>query len=184
MPNWCRNELIVSGEPEDLTKFREMNERDGELTFEALLPNPPELLKEDADEEWYLWRLSHWGTKWDANAFGDTKIVPAEGDERLIYTFQTAWSPPLSWVQSEARTFPTLKIDCGFYEPAMEVAGLILCHGENIKYVDFGHIYQDYEGLPGALIPLQKAFREHGFEKTGESIGWLIADFEEDANTQ
>lgn len=183
MPNWCFNELIVSGESEDLAKFREMNEREGELTFEALLPTPPELLKDDADAGWYDWRLKHWGTKWDATKLDDTKVAPAEGDGRLVYTFHTAWSPPLAWVQSEARTFPGLKIDCGFYEPALEAAGLMRCHGDAIEHLDLAHFYSEYKGLPGALIPLQKAFRENGFEKTSESIGWLIADFEEDAPT-
>ena len=68
-------------------------------------------------KDWYSWCIANWGTKWDAGnqeinlAQGEDKkkfideIV--EGEEFLIY-FETAWSPPMEWMQKASERFPLL----------------------------------------------------------------------------
>jgi hypothetical protein len=40
---------------------------------------------------WYSWSIEHWGTKWNAY---DVRIIEQVSD-RLIFCFDTAWSPPI-----------------------------------------------------------------------------------------
>ena len=46
-------------------------------------------VQETGCKDWYDWAISHWGTKWDAyNQYFE------EYEDKLIYTFDTAWSVP------------------------------------------------------------------------------------------
>jgi hypothetical protein len=68
MPNDCENHLEL--EHFDQSKLKEAlaaHER-GEL-LAYFLPEPAY----SGPDEWYSWRKSNWGTKWDA--YGDTTIV-------------------------------------------------------------------------------------------------------------
>ena len=72
MPNWCSNSMKIVGEPKAVVRFIKENysnekDRHGHsnyvLDFEKLSPTP---VKEDGEviDEWYTWRIEHWGTKW------------------------------------------------------------------------------------------------------------------------
>ena len=53
-------------------------------------------LKEYGYADWYDWRLSHWGTKWDA-----MEVWIDEKTHSII--FQTAWSAPMSIIEKIAK---------------------------------------------------------------------------------
>jgi len=80
------------------------------LSFETILPTPEEDLSDDG---WYDWRIENWGTKWDVDepvlfegdAAQNTMGEIALPDECLVYLFNTAWSPPIEWVQELSRKF-------------------------------------------------------------------------------
>ena len=112
MPNWCSNTLEVSGE--DIEQFKEdVKSKDSEFSFESLIPIPDcegltfEEIKDKLSEtqlkecvftkegkfDWYDYCINKWGTKWDA-----TDVDFNYDDDLLTYTFQTAWSPPESWI--------------------------------------------------------------------------------------
>ena len=109
MPNWSYNVLIVSGERDALREFkhavRELDPEPGEerapLDFERHLPTPPALTARDPESEdglfpaWHEWRRAHWGTKW--NAFWSSVSGTLKSGE-LRYRFQTAWTPPVAWL--------------------------------------------------------------------------------------
>ena len=96
MPNWCNNNLILSGNLKELEKVQKDIEK-GDF-FNSILPIPTELAdtqspardetqeqkdKNKALEEkhgcdnWYDWRVNNWGTKWDidADSFYQNEIV-------------------------------------------------------------------------------------------------------------
>jgi hypothetical protein len=122
MPNWCHNELFINNtegnvdaalfwqlagptQPVD-TLAQEIiealkDQKPSEpLTFETLLPTPPELI-ENNNEGWYDWRVTNWGTKWDAS---DVEIV---NDTTSIHIrFETAWAPPVPWIQTLGEHLP------------------------------------------------------------------------------
>lgn len=109
MPNWCFNSLQVTGSKEDLEKLREDVKGGGcPISFEKILPTPTteeELDEQTKDSEhrrimematgvktvdWYSWRVTNWGTKWDI-----TSCDEDFSDEWWTLSFDTAWSPPV-----------------------------------------------------------------------------------------
>ena len=113
MPNWCSNVLTVTGKPEDLLEFKLYAEghgifwsgedeiataEDREKYFSCMdfsqfvRPTATELdlpySQHDLEIDGYSWQCENWGTKWNAC---HAEII--DDDDRLIYNFDTAWSP-------------------------------------------------------------------------------------------
>lgn len=148
MPNWCTNCLTVQGEPDVVQKFREENTyvevgpeagmADGDtnvlpLSFEAQIPTPRdengELIKGDGSTtmpDWYNWRVENWGTKWDLS--DDTDVV-FDGSGYLQYRFDTAWAPPVNWLETIVTKYPDLRFDMEYEEPGMAFAGSVTFEG-------------------------------------------------------
>lgn len=82
MPNWVRNELIVTGKAEDVSRFVDYVGQT--MDFENIIPPPANMFLGDLPGEtfvsvkqrkecaekgipnWYDWQIEHWGTKWNA----------------------------------------------------------------------------------------------------------------------
>ena len=91
MPNWCSNSMKVVGEPKAVVRFIKENystekDRHGHpsyvLDFEKLLPTP---VNEDGDiiNDWYTWRIEHWGTKWSPSFEQHTVLTLKFKDENI-----------------------------------------------------------------------------------------------------
>lgn len=87
------------------------------------------LLKKYGADNWYDWRIKHWGTKWDV----DAELVEAD-EERLVYQFDSAWSPPFEWLKTVARNYPKLHFKLKYDEPGMGVMGVIVAGDGEINY--------------------------------------------------
>ena len=147
MPNWCENDLCVSGDAKELKKFKEqakgLNEEKGktDLSLNNFLPTPPELLERSAPNEvdpqkmkrkykakdWYNWRVNNWGTKWDLEA-----EITEDTSTEIWYCFWSAWSPPLEAIAKIARLFPKLTFAVDYYEPGMSYRGHLKVKGKRI----------------------------------------------------
>ena len=72
-------------------------------------PNVEEMSFEG--NNWYDWNVRNWGTKWDV-AVGDDNKYPEttmEQHERgVIYSFNTAWSPPIPAILALSTQYPEL----------------------------------------------------------------------------
>ena len=112
MPNWCMNDLRISGDTEEILRFIEDNKTDGEFCFKTLFPEPEYANPED----WYEWRLQNWGTKWDVD--GDVDVNKLDDDLYRLY-FTTAWSPPIHWFETVIKNYPALKFELNAGEPGM-----------------------------------------------------------------
>jgi len=55
-------------------------------------------------ETWYEWCCKYWGTKWDASNPADL-FTPRS----VVYTFDTAWSPPENVIHMLAWMYPDLR---------------------------------------------------------------------------
>lgn len=69
MPNWASNNLLVQGKPGVVKQFIQENFKVQEnkeyvLDFEQFDPTPIDPKTCDVIEDWYNWRLNHWGSKW------------------------------------------------------------------------------------------------------------------------
>jgi Api92-like protein with ferredoxin domain len=126
MPNWCENELRVTGDPEDLEKFKKfVRSKNGPLDFEQIIPYPTEYERLDRQPEidnagqmhtgWsrggYDWSCKNRGTK---TICPEVKITEEAG--AIIYEFDTAWSPPLPVIRRLIEWFPELDIELKYGE--------------------------------------------------------------------
>lgn len=150
MPNWCSNTLWVEGNPEQLKEFKAKTTKPAdhdqpnryEFTLEGLYPTPPELLNENAFgqsensetlvekfgySDWYTWRVNKWGTKWDV-CESDTY---EDSDRDFMVMFDSAWAPPVLWLEHIAPQFPELKFKLAFQEPGIGFCGQATWDAEN-----------------------------------------------------
>jgi len=83
MTNWCKNLVTISNDDQKVIEKIENAFHRNKL-FDAFIPCPTELeeltslkpndalvrkmVAKHGAEDWYLWRLDHWGTKWDTKS--------------------------------------------------------------------------------------------------------------------
>lgn len=101
----------------------------------------------------YTWCVSHWGTKWD---IADTRATL--GEEEYVYEFDTAWSPPVDWVQHVAEVWDDLHFLLKYEEGGMQFAGYMEWlegysidqdHVDGDGYRDFVIENMDYDPYEG-----------------------------------
>ena len=79
----------------------------------------------DGFDNWYDWRVSNWGTKWElCEFFGIDLQDPEDSDEATIsFSCQSAWSPPLGALEYfDMNTECSVK--CSYYEGGMDFMGI------------------------------------------------------------
>ena len=174
MPNYCFNYLKVFGDAETIKKFADVgitNEPSQYSKIKEDVPtwrlsnyfpipeelegtdhptttdtNTDEFVKKYGVANWYDWRVKNYGTKWDCSTTDFDTDVPTE----FQVTFDSAWSPPIAWLEKVQKDFPTLKFKLIYEEPNNWFAGVAftaeteegeeVCidteEGEPIHYVD------------------------------------------------
>lgn len=131
MPNWCENEVNIYGTKEQLQTlvdevFTEVPALGDEtklvLDYNKIVPEP-----EDIGENWYNWRNSNWGVKWDlVSGSPENSSVEMNLDSEYgsIYMMLfTPWSPPEPIVDALRERYPEIEIDWFYKEPGMQMAG-------------------------------------------------------------
>ena len=121
MPNWVKNELIVTGKTEDVARFVEYV---GEvMDFEKIIPHEHVLMT----SLWMSdWQREHWGTKWNAAACEEVILTPFGIDgtrTEAIYRFDTAWNTPEPVIRKIIEDWPELEIDGGYIDEGYEGCG-------------------------------------------------------------
>jgi hypothetical protein len=149
MPNWCENELYVTGQQLDtLLAMVRSTDEDGivVIDFNKIVPmpaslqitSPPQTEDEKRQavqnkklygaETWYEWCRDRWGTKWNAC---ESQIAHRNGSHALI-TFNTAWTPPLPVIQALGERFPTMRFRLDYYEGVAGYSGTFAMEGGKI----------------------------------------------------
>jgi len=133
MPNWCHNQLTVSGPADEVKQFKETavghspwlsaaevgREKPDPLNFHSLFPVPEELMNAGYNEAAYHWERDNWGCKRGAR---DTQILD-EWDGGVIYEFDTAWVPPLEFIEHISKDWPRLTFDLEYDECGIGFTG-------------------------------------------------------------
>ena len=141
MPNHCYNRVTIYGE--DLVQIKEIKEKlEREETcfdFNCHIPIPNELggttapprdpdsseakrlRKQHGHDNWYDWCVENWGTKWNSY---DSEFID-EDEDRLEYSFNTAWAPPEPIIHKLRELYPDVGITAFYDEPGMEFAGYL-----------------------------------------------------------
>ena len=149
MPNWCWNHLEVHGDEIQLREFVEKSENcpeGSEFTFNGTHPMPEDLNitkgtqtqdeKEQAmlnkarygHTDWYDWRCEEWGTKWDACEAN----IDHNDIDYFAVSFETAWNPPIAWIENIIQDFPDLCFTLEYEEPGMCFGGRLSAQYEVI----------------------------------------------------
>ena len=137
MPNWCWNHLEVTGDEIQLREFVEKStiniEENDEFSFNGTYPMPEDLnitsgtqTQEEKEQailneakygytDWYHWRVAEWGTKWDACE----SHIDHNDINYFAVTFESAWSPPIAWIDNIMQDFPDLSFTLEYEEPGM-----------------------------------------------------------------
>jgi len=156
MPNWCWNYLTISGDVKQLKEFVDKStdkslmhdDSECEFTFKGTMPMPKELnitsgtqsqeektqarlnKKLYGYETWYDWCVNEWGTKWDACS----SEIQTNDKDQFVVSFDTAWAPPHSWLETICKDYPKLVFEMEYEEPGMEFAGT--CYCSNGEYTE------------------------------------------------
>lgn len=83
------------------------------------------LVKQYGAVDWYQWSTENWGTKWDVCQ----PEVMSQGPRTFEVLFDTAWSPPLGWLEYVSKLFPQLTFSLAYAEGGCCVYGLEVCKG-------------------------------------------------------
>ena len=140
MPNWCRNRLTVCGPAADVQRFKEkavghspwlkleetQNDPPAVLNFHSLAPIPVHVLAAGYRAAGYDWEKENWGCK--LGAMNSTILNERAG--HVEYEFDTAWSPPVKFLESVAKKWSNLVFVLEYEEPGMGFKGLARFQGE------------------------------------------------------
>lgn len=117
MPNWCCNDIWLRGSKEDLDDYVQKYTTDGAMDLNKIAPMPKEYLD---DDRCYIWRLEHWGTKWNITS---DSIWNRIDDEMIVSTVETAWLPPLKGLKKLSELCPNLEIEIIYDESGCAFQG-------------------------------------------------------------
>lgn len=112
MPNWCQNVLTIENmDPEFMDIIREKG-----FSFKVFVPidetNSTESQLDDA--------VYHWGTKWDVD---NGEHLAEELLQGRDVSFETAWSPPVDFLNRLFERFPNMSIILRYLEEGMGFCG-------------------------------------------------------------
>jgi hypothetical protein len=117
MPNWCNNNITISGPTDKIKKLWETAQTAAEGKFgllEAMVPIG----------DWdYGTAVDTWGTKWDINDEGLEFIEVTEGVAEITGWFDSAWAPPIGAYEKFIEVNDDCEISASYYECGMDFAG-------------------------------------------------------------
>ena len=169
MPNWCSNTLVVTPKDNEKKSLVELKafyienkgNIDGEysdLVFNNGVPVP----KNISGEQEFHFRIEYWGTKWEAS-----DVDFQNNGTELVYNFETAWAPPIPWVEKISKEYPNLVLSLEFEESGVGLYGGIRAIDGDVEEWE-----NDQPGDPDSEIDAEEAYE---VLKDGDEImvkGW------------
>ena len=119
MPNWCMNNVTVTGPVEKIKALVDAIEKDKLLNH--LVP------MEENDPDWYNKQINAWGTKWEVS---DVQFDVSEDGTEINMSFDSAWSPPVQAFNTWGEENPDCKFVLKYFEPGIGFAGVADWDGE------------------------------------------------------
>jgi len=146
MPNWCNNQVEISGPKKVIDQIQKIvdenhikddndpNIPEDQGLLDWMCPMPKELRTTQADgterkdllekyghSDWYGWANDNWGTKWDIHEFyGFTR----KNESTIEFGFDTAWAPALTAFETWLAKNDDCSVKCTYYEPGCDFAGV------------------------------------------------------------
>ena len=146
MPNWCDNQITITGpnsvidKIEKIVKEDDSHENNGLLNFFHPMPKElegttspsssskkPQPMIEGFDC-WYDWRCHNWSTKWEVCEFYgvDRQYLKEqnEGESTISFGFSSAWAPPINAYEKFLENNSNCFIRAYYYEGGCDFMGL------------------------------------------------------------
>jgi len=144
MPNWCNNSINISGSTETIKTLWDEANKEGSGLLNAMKPMPKELdgttsptpqegqagykgpqPKIDGFDNWYDWRVSNWGTKWDIDPSEGLEFTDnGDGTAQISGWFESAWAPPIQAYDTFLDDMDGCSLTADYHEPGMDFAGI------------------------------------------------------------
>ena len=111
MPNWCDNHVNLNhADPAMISKVKAAIEN--KTLFNSFIPQP------DNAEDWYIWRVENWGTKWEANGID----IDLFGENNIYFTMLTAWDAPITFYEKLVEL--GFQVDARYFESGVMFTGI------------------------------------------------------------
>lgn len=126
MPNWCQNNVSITGPKDKITALWEtaqtafVYEADGETKRDFGLLNAMVPLGKDWDRQNCI---DSWGTKWDVSDEGLELVENDDGTASIDGWFDSAWAPPLPAMMAYQTLNDDVDITLTYFEPGMSFCG-------------------------------------------------------------
>jgi hypothetical protein len=130
MPNWCSNSITISGSTDTIKQlWDDAHVGDDFGLLNAMVPMPKELdgttKGTDGDAvNWYDWRVTNWGTKWDITDEGLEYVDNKDGTSHITGWFDSAWAPPIEAYNTFLDDMDGCSIEATYEEGGMDFAGI------------------------------------------------------------
>ena len=143
MPNWCSNSISIQGASNTIKTLWEEANKEGSGLLNAMKPMPKELEDTtsptpqegqagykgpqptvDGFDNWYDWRVSNWGTKWDIDPKEGLEFTDnGDGTAQISGWFESAWAPPIEAYNTFIEDMDGCSLIADYHEPGMDFAG-------------------------------------------------------------
>ena len=145
MPNYCNNNIIITGPNSVIDKIEKIANGDKGDLLQYFYPMPKELNDTVAGPEpktkkeklekrrlqveygasnWYDWRVENWGTKWDIMEFYNiNRKEIGEDESEISLGFDTAWAPALGAYEKFIDENSNCSLKAYYYEPGCDFMG-------------------------------------------------------------
>ena len=131
MPNWCSNNVTIEATDSELLKRLQDALDDEKDLFNQFVPQP----EFEGDQDWYMWNIENWGTKWDAKPYNGFHW---EGNT-VAFSLETAWSPPIQFYRAmEAQGY---NVTAYYWEEGMAFCGKY--EDGYDEYIEYGNMTAD-----------------------------------------
>lgn len=146
MPNWCNNTIEIKGSTETIKKLWEEATAEGDeggllnamapmpkALNDTTSPTPPDSKQPVVDgfDNWYDWRVSNWGTKWDVNTEGLEFTDHGDGTAEITGWFDSAWAPPTGAYEKFCDDMDGVYLEAFYEEGGMDFAGHWTSEGDD-----------------------------------------------------
>jgi hypothetical protein len=96
-------------------------------------PTPPDSEQPVVDgfDNWYDWRVSNWGTKWDVSTEGLEFHDHGDGTAEITGWFDSAWAPPTGAYEKFCDDMDGVYLEAFYEEGGMDFAGHWTSEGDD-----------------------------------------------------
>jgi hypothetical protein len=188
MPNWCNNHLTITGDNENLDRIKfylediESKDNTSPGIFMALVGRDKSIeLNEYEHGGWYDANINYWGCKWDVS-YNEANIT--YDDESITMSFDSAWSPPINFIQHLGRLF-NVKCELYYEEPGCDFCGKSYFDNENglteedYSYNEGRYLFDKenfFESIDGDIDYLFESDEDVTFESVKEMFHFITGD--------